>query len=975
MRFAILRIAVLAGFLAAPGFALDPDLRVTQFVQNTWRAPQSLPHDDVTSIVQARDGYLWIGTVEGLVRFDGVRSVVFDKTNTPELTNNWIKALLEDRRGRLWIGTLGGGLVCREGGRFVRIGESRGFPYDVVTAIAEDRRGRIWVGTTEGGFLCFENGGFRREPGTEAAAKTSVRAILEDRAGALWIGTETGLYRFAGGVLTRFGRESGLTDEGAISLASDAEGLWIGTETGGLNRLSGGRFTAITVKEGLSHTRVWCLATDRDGNLWIGTDGGGLDRLSRGQLTVFSTKNGLTNDYVWAIREDREGSLWIGTNGGGLNRLKNPRVVPWTTREGLPSDFIWTIRRARDGTLWMGTDDAGLVRMRGGSVTAFGARAGLSGNAKALVERADGSLWIGGNAGLSMWKDGRVRIAVPIGDSVDCMVQDREGALWMGTNSHGLRRWKDGRLETFTRDNGLSGDSITSLLAARDGKLWVATIGGLDWIEGGTIHTRTKADGLPSAYVTSIFEAPDGAVWAGTKSGLVRVRGGRVGVVNSQQGLLDDAIVVAILADDGSVWTGTNRGLFRTPLRQLADVADGRRSRVLSTAFGLDEGMKNVEVNGSAGGGWKDPDGRLWFATRGGIVSIDPARLARNKLAPPVVIEEAVADEEPLPSAGGWRLPPGLRRLDFHYTATSLLSPAATVFRRRLEGFDPDWVDAGRDRDATYTNLPPGRYRFQVAAANSDGFWNEEGASVAFVVEPRFHERLWFRALVVLSFAVVGPLFYFVRVRRLDRQRNRLEQLVAQRTAEVRAANDRLAQLAREDGLTGVANRRRLDEALDEEWRRAIRQASPLSLLLFDLDFFKSYNDRLGHIAGDECLKAVARTATELCHRAGEVVARWGGEEFAVLLPHVSESEARAVAERLRAAIEASGIPHPGSPVAPVVTVSVGAASTHPLAGKESTAADLVAATDRALYRAKESGRNRVETESSWPPASPVPPA
>jgi diguanylate cyclase (GGDEF)-like protein len=381
-------------------------------------------------------------------------------------------------------------------------------------------------------------------------------------------------------------------------------------------------------------------------------------------------------------------------------------------------------------------------------------------------------------------------------------------------------------------------------------------------------------------------------------------------------------------------------------------------------AFGLDDGMKNVEVNGNSGGAWKDPGGRLWFATRGGAVSVDPARLARNKLAPQVAIEDAEEDGRPLPSGGGWSLPAGTRTLEFHYTALSLLSPAATVFRRRLEGFDPDWVDAGRDRDATYTNLPPGHYRFRVIAANSDGFWNEMGAGIAFDVEPRFHERLWFRSLAVLFVLVVGPLFYSVRVRRLDRQRDRLEGLVAQRTAEVRAANERLAQLAREDALTGVANRRRLDEALDEEWRRAIRYASSLSFLLFDIDFFKRYNDRLGHMVGDVCLKAIARTAAELCQRAGEVVARYGGEEFAVLMPNVSEDEARAVAEQLRSKVEASAIPHPDSSVAPVVTVSVGVASIQPVA-RGGSAADLVGAADRALYLAKESGRNCVRVAST----------
>ena len=962
IRLAALRIAIVAAFLSRGAAALDPRVQVTQYVQSVWRAPQSLPHDDVTAIVQTRDGYLWVGTVEGLVRFDGVRSVIFDKSNTPEFSNNWVKVLMEDRTGRLWIGTLGGELLCRDRGRFVRYGEKDGFPADVVYALCEDRAGRVLIGTYGSGLFLFDNGRFVREAGTEPLARMSVRSLLTDRSGAVWIGTEKGLFRLSGGQLTRFGKNDGLTDDAVISLAEDAGGLWIGTGGGGLNRFSDGHFTAITRKEGLSHERVWSLATDRDGNVWIGTDGGGLDRLSHGNLTVFSTKNGLTNDYVWAIREDREGNLWVGTNGGGLNCLKNPRIIPWTTHEGLPSDFIWTIRRTRDGSLWLGTDDAGLARMRDGRVTVFGPKDGFAGSAKVLLERFDSSLWIGGSRGISVWKDGRIGHGIPLGgpEVIDCLAEGRDGAVWIGTNNLGLRKWKSGRLESFTRESGLSGDSITSILPARDGRLWVATIGGLDWIDDRGVHTLTKADGLPGDFVTSMFETADGAVWAGTRGGLARVKDGRISAVTARQGLLDDAIVVAILGDDGSVWTGTNRGLFRTPLRQIEDVMDGRRERVVSLAYGADDGMKSSEVNGTGRGGWKDPDGRLWFATRGGLVSVDPTRLKRNLVPPPVVIEEVQADGRTLPAGGGWKIPPGVRRLDFQYTALSLLSPTTTVFKRRLEGFDPDWIDAGRDRDTTYTNLAPGRYRFRVAAGNSDGFWNEEGAGVEFEIEPRFYERAAFRAAVVLFVAVAGSLFYFGRVRRLDHRRVVLERLVADRTAEVRAANERLAHLAREDGLTGVANRRRLDEALDEEWRRAIRQKSSLSLLIFDIDDFKRFNDRLGHLAGDDCLRAVAKMAGEICQRAGEVVARYGGEEFAVLMPNVPLDEALTVAEKVRARIEAGALPHPDSPVSRVVTISVGVATMNPAQG--GSVADLVGAADRALYGAKESGRNRVES-------------
>lgn len=954
-------VAILAAAAAGRAHALDPDLAVTQYVQTVWRAPASLPHDDVTSVVQTRDGYLWVGTVEGLARFDGVRSVVFEKANTPALANNWVRALLEDRAGRLWIGTFGGGLVCREGGRFVRVGASRGMPSDVVNALFEDAAGRVWAGTLGAGFFRLDDGRFVREKGTEASFASTVRAFAQDASGTLWIGTQSGLFKLDRGVLTRLTRADGLTDDAVLSLAADAEGLWIGTESGGVNRLLNGRITAIGTREGLTHDRVWSLALDHDGNLWIGTDGGGLNRLSRGRLTAFTTRNGLTSDYVWAIREDREGGLWVATNGGGLNRLKNGRVVCLTTREGLPSDFLWAVLRGRDGSLYLGTEDAGLARVKDGRVATFGAREGLLGSARVLLERRDGALWIGGSRGLHELREGRVRaVSLPglPSEDVHVLAEEASGALWIGS-SKGLRKFQDGPLRAFSRSDGLSGDAVAALLLARDGSTWVGTLGGVDQIKGDrVVQSFPKSAGLPSEYVTSLFEGPDGAVWAGTRGGLVRIWNGRLEQLTARHGLFDDAIMSAALGDDGGVWLGSNRGLARVPLKELEDVLAHRRERAVSTSFGLDDGMRNVEVNSAGSAICKDPDGRLWFATRGGAASVLPARFVSNPVPPPVFVEEVLRDGRALPGRGPWRLPPGSWRLDFRFTALSLLAPGSVRIRHRLEGWDPDWVDSDADRVAHYANLPNGRYRFHVIAANDAGVWNEKGASVELEIEPRFHERTWFRVLVVLFFTLAGPLFYLVRVRRLRAQKAELERLVAERTAEVQAANERLAHLAREDALTGVANRRPLDEALEAEWRRAHRTRTPLSLLLLDVDLFKAYNDRLGHPAGDACLKAVAEAVTAICQRAGELVARYGGDEFVVLMPAVSEESAHEVAEKVRKGVQALGLPHPGSTVAPVVTVSVGVASAEPAAG--GSPEDLVGAADRALYRAKQGGRNRV---------------
>jgi diguanylate cyclase (GGDEF)-like protein len=705
---------------------------------------------------------------------------------------------------------------------------------------------------------------------------------------------------------------------------------------------------------------------DRNDNLWIGTDGGGLDRLTEGQLTSFTTKNGLTNDYVWAIREDHEGSLWIGTNGGGLNSLKNGSVLSLTTREGLPSDFIWSVIRAHDGSLWVGTDDAGVARIRNGNVTTYAARDGLITNAKILLEQPDGSILIAGNNGIQKWQNGRI-VAGPVSHSdlgrVTALLEDPDGGLWIATAANGLKHWKNGILEEFTKKDGLSSNSLTSLLRARDDSLWIGTMSGLDRLSSGHFTSIRQTDKFSTDYVTSIFQAPDNTIWATSRNGIFRIRNDHAQAVNTSEGLYDDAIMSTILSNDGSVWMGGNRGLHFTPLRDLENVIDKRRQKVRSKALGLDDGMRSVEINGASSSAWKDPDGRLFFATRGGLATVLPSQIVKNSVAPPVIIEEVTADGQTLRQPP-WQLPAGTRRIEIRFNALSFVSPSSVQIKHRLEGFDPDWIDT-HERTAGYTNLPAGNYVFHVIASNNDGVWNQEGARVSFTIAPYFYETLWFRTIVISLFVFAGPLFYLIRVRRLRHQKEELRRLVQERTTEVQAANARLANLAREDALTGVANRRRLDEALDEEWRRAYRISMSLAFLLIDVDFFKDYNDHFGHVAGDACLKKIARAVADAHTRAGELVARYGGEEFGVLIPGITQQKAESLAERLRESIERLSIPHPKSSVAPVITISIGVGWIEPSA--DATVAVLVAAADRALYHAKNSGRNRIATDHPLP--------
>lgn len=965
----MIRTLTVALVLCSPAVAtaLDPGKAITQYIHEVWRAEDGLPQNTVTAIAQTRDGYLWLGTREGLVRFDGVRFTVFDTDTTPELGHNFVLSLLEDREGRLWIGSSGGGLVRFEGGRFTRFSIEQGLPNEQVTSIFEDRQGRLWVGTDGGGLARLEADAFVVEP-SRGALGTRVRAIVENDSG-LWVGTDEGLARLdSDGALTSFTPEEGLSRLSVRSLLVDRNGvLWVGTDLG-LNRMLGGELTVFTKNEGLSHNVIWSLHEDRDGSLWIGTDGGGLNRCRNGAFSSFTTADGLSNDTVYAIYEDREGSLWIGTNLGGLNRLKDGVVTTLTSKEGLSENYVRSVYQDRAGSLWIGTEGGGLNRLRDGEITTFDTSDGLSNNIVfTILEDHEGSLWIGTDNGLNRLKDGRFdgfhANEDLTNDSVLALLEDREGTLWIGTYAGGLNRRKEGRFSAFTTKEGLSHDTVNVIYEDHSGTLWIGTRGGgLDRLKDGQFTNFTTEDGLSDDLVFALHEDSEGSLWIGTYGGgLNRLKEGRFSAITKRQGLFDN-VIHRILEDGlGYVWMSTNEGIFRVSKRELDEVADGSRERLTSVVFGTDDGMKNAECNGGAHAGTVTREGEIWFPTIEGVVRIDPRRLRHNSIAPPVLIEEVLIDEIEVDSAESLQLPAEARTLEIHYTATSLVAPSEVMFRYRLEDFDENWVEAGTRRTAYYSKLPPGSYRFHVIASNDDGVWNEEGAMLSFAVAPRFYETFWFRGLAVVMIALVGPLFHRFRVRRLKHQKAELERLVAERTAEVEAINARLARLVREDGLTGVLNRRAFDSELDEECRRATRIDTPLTLMLLDIDFFKAYNDRYGHQAGDACLRAVAQAVADASRRAGDVVARYGGEELAVIVPGASPGNAIALGESLRLRISKLEIHHAESAIAPFVTVSVGVACAEP--GLEVSPSALVAAADRALYLAKKRGRNRVEID------------
>jgi PAS domain S-box-containing protein len=825
---------------------LDPTLRLTQYVHEVWTTEHGLPSNTVAALAQTPEGYLWLGTAFGLVRFDGVRCKVFNTRNTPDLPDDDVRSLLADAGG-LWIGTHRGCLIHWQAGRFTPYRRRDGLPDTLVCALYRDRKGDLWVGTGDG---------LARRAGERFLAVPGVRgrvnALAEDSAGVLWVGADSGAHLVKDGrVVPVADRHGPLTSRVRALCPDGAGGVWLGTAAG-LVRLHKGQRTTYTPHDGLSGRNILSLARDQSGDLWIGTWGAGLNRYRGGRFETFGTRAGLADDVVAALLEDREGSLWVGTFNGGLSRLRNPLFTTYTASEGFPAGALLSVSGDRDGTLWVGTDGAGLVRFRAGQASRYTTQDGLPSDIVLSTWRSADGLWIGTRDGLARLEHGRIvnlsgKDGFPAGQ-VRALYEDRGGSLWIASD-RGLQRWRAGRLNDELLDlPGWLRCNIVAIREGRPGTLWLATVSGVVRLQGGRATKYGRPEGLRHDVVEAL--CPDGdAVWIGTEDGSLHLwRDGTIMAFPLGRRVRIKHIWAILEDGRGQLWLTTTQGILRVDKRAL--LAAAGKTRFPLRLFDRLDGLRTVEMDGGGGtAGWKTPDGRLWFACKKGLVMLDPGGV-RPSRPPPAAVEELRIDGRTVPLAEGLELPPGKGRLEFRYTALSLRTPRRTRFRYRLEGFDEAWVEAGRRRVAFYTHVPGGRYRFLVQAANDEGDWGPPAATPAFGVRPYFYQTAWFYALAAAGLVLFGAGLYPLRTRRLRRRASRLERLVAEQTQALRQevaerqqaqealrrSHDELEQrvLQRTADLAGVNEALERDMAERIRAEQALRQSQHLLQAIID---------------------------------------------------------------------------------------------------------------------------------------------
>jgi diguanylate cyclase (GGDEF)-like protein len=1009
----IYALALVIGINQAPAHAKPLD----QYSAHVWRMQDGLPQNVVKSIAQMPDGYIWIGTQEGLARFDGVRFTVYTTRNTPGLASDNVHYLLVDRPGNLWI-LAGGGLSRYKSGVFTKY-INAGAQTDSVLHIWIDRFGALMVAceysirrfengelrtiaTVEGisprntsyytpptsdstdavwfvdknnDVACARDGRVSTYPAVDAFTRSSARGLCVDAHDNVWAAGDRGLFRIDPQGPVLYAPVAQFGGHVITQLSADAEGnVWILADNL-LFRLAAGKIERCGATINCPGF-VNSLLIDPTGVCWLTTrKPHELFKFTHGSFEECLTPEDVTQAWEPSMMEDNSGDIWIGTVAG-VCCLQDLPSRTYTTNDGLAESNVRSVCFDHAGRLWVGTTHNGASIMVGSHFIRPDDPRLRQGSIGMMASSPNGDFWIDCDNRLY-----RVRgkttddmtsaiLGSQPGNSLQSFATDTKGTLWLGT-SDGLIEYDGASPRRFSQRDGCPTGFLPLVYPDRFGAIWIGANESLSRFKNGQFTTYTPKDGLPSVPIISMYVDEQGVGWIGSwGEGLYRLRDGKISRIAVKDGLTANS-VQQILADNrGYLWIGSSKGVFRVRRATLDRFILGVDPSVTCDEYNDDDGATGgVTSQGNQPSGTIDSHGVLWFATMKGLERIVPEPLVRR--AAPILIEQATIDRTAYGTNTSAVAPPGSGVVEIEYTALTYRASHQVSFSYRLDGYDKTWEPVGTRRVAYYTNLPPGKYRFVVQAFDREGARFGAPAVFTFELRPHFWETVWFHVLCYALFVLIAVASAFVWTRSLRLRNQELDRKVAERTAELQQAyeelsnvqaelemqneslaeaNERLEALATEDGLTGLKNHRSFQEQLEQQFLYAKRYECDLSLLLLDVDNFKSFNDTFGHPVGDQVLREVAQ-ALSGCARETDVVARYGGEEFVIVLPHTGYTGALEMAERCRQRVEAiTGLPRQ-------ITGSFGVTT---ITGAIETQSTLTEQADNALYFSKKNGKNRV---------------
>ena len=789
----------------------------SKYVISNFNLDQGLPQSSVTHIIQSSDGYIWMSTFGGLVRFDGVKFEVFDRANSPGMLSDRAISVFEDNEKRLWAGTEEG-LLCYEKGKFITYGEKEGLNNVLIVNGKEDTQGNLWVFAADNSVYKMINGKFYKQTISEDKnlIKIAIKGkgeffhfigtkilrlidgrlvayvdmgvygadriwdVLEKADGTLYVATGgQGLFVIAPGkpgYVKKYTKSDGLFSNDVKEIIFDEDGNIWAAGMGGVSSINLKKEKSIyTITEGfgVSNLDISCTIQDREGNYWVGSNTNGVYKLRKSIFTIYTAENGLKQENLLSLCCMKDGNVLIGTNCSGIYELKDERVYFSKLNKYFKDRCTWSVFEDSKKRIWISTN--GLLMVNGNKAKLFSAKDGFTSN------------------------------------SVFAIYEDKGGRMWIGCHD-GLFKYSHNIFTKYTIRDGLTSNDVRSIFEDRDGNLWVGTVNGLNKMAGAKIIAYPAINGSSNIYIRAIYQDKDGVMWFGTYGGgLIRLKDNKFSIFTKGDGMFDNIVSQIVEDRYGYFWMGCNRGISRVSRKELNEYADGKIKMIKVTSYGKQDGLLTVETNGGfQPNAVTNKDGRIYFPTVKGLVSVNPANVHNNKIIPPVYIEKFLVEGKdrkiapcsisPNQNNEAVQISPDSSDVQINFTSLSFVDPQKVHFKYRLEGADNKWKDAGTMRFAVYRNLPPGNYKFTVIACNNAGVWNEKGASIAFTIVPPFWMTWWFRALVIITLISTGPIIYYRRVAALKTEGAR-QQEFSQKLIESQEAERKRIAVELHDGL------------------------------------------------------------------------------------------------------------------------------------------------------------------------------
>ena len=774
-------------------WGLDPDKRVDQYLVDQWGITNGIPSDTIRSIAQTPDGYLWIGTSKGLVRFDGIKFLPICFSESTNILSQEIRSLFVDREGSLWIGSPTDLTSYRsQTGRFKTYSRDDGITADGIRRLKDDIKGNLWISFTASHVNRFSKGKFSAFNESHGLLGKKINTIVEDSKGNLLFGTrENGVFiyndkdeKFQAYPIV------GLENLHIITMFEDRKGgLWIGT-TNGLFQATDKSTEKYTVGDGLTSDFITCITEDSDWNLWIGTIKG-LNRIKRKRDGAIYFESLLKPFPINCLYEDREKSLWIGTDNSGIRRVKDSKFISYAPIKIHPEERPISIFEDRDGDTWIGSHSGKLLRYRGSEFVESIEPPELSGTAiAAIAEDGAGNLWLGTTGkGVFCIKNNtfsQYTTREGLADNlVTSIYRDSRDNLWFSTfDGVSVLRSRSGIIESLKSEDGLSGKVVHNVYEDKILNIWIAADKGISIIKNGKFTRGNIIKYLQDITVACIYEDVDspagspGVFWIATHgAGLKRFHQGKFLSYTTAEGMTTDFIYQFLEDQRGDFWLMSDSGILRVGKNDLNRFVKGRGDKINCTSFGFSDGMKSLEFDNifSRNSALKTRNGAFWFITKKGISIVNPAKIRLNKIPPPVVIEKVFFNDQPIPlhlDKGSFPCK-GIRNFSFHFTAPTFLSPGKVRFKYQVQGFDRGWLFLlpGEERVAHYKDLRPGAYTFRVTACNSEGVWNPGGDSLTFTLEPLFHQTILFKIAALLFFLALLAAVFFIYKKRPFKKR------------------------------------------------------------------------------------------------------------------------------------------------------------------------------------------------------------